>query len=105
MTPVQVPLLGPVVVTPGGIPSVNVEVSEIGAALVLPSVMFNVDEPPTGMVADTNALSSDGAKSSSVFVSDALAVDPGPELVVLVALTVLVIVGAVMLGAKLTGAL
>jgi hypothetical protein len=103
VTPGHVTVPAPVMVTPAGMLSENAEVSVIGAALLLPSVSVNVDAPPAGMVPGTIDFPSVGPNSSSVSVSDALAVEPGPALARLVAFTVLVIDGAVMLAAKLTG--
>ena len=103
VTAAHVVLPEPVVVTPSGIVSVNAEDKVIGAALVLPSVSVSVDAPPTAMLAGRMVLPSEGPKSSSVSVSDALADDPAPLLARLVAVTVLVIDGAVMLAAKFTG--
>jgi len=56
VTPVQVPLALPVIVTPAGIASVNGAVSVIGTALVLASVMVSVALPPATIVDGAIAL-------------------------------------------------
>ena len=60
VTPGQVPLLGPVVVTPAGIGSVNAAVSVIGTGLALASVSVSDAVPPIAMVAGTMDLASVG---------------------------------------------
>ena len=73
---------------------------------MLPSISVSVD-----VAADADRspaamdLPSVGANSSNALVSLAVAVEPAPLLVVLVAFTVLVIDGVVMLDAKFTGTL
>ena len=71
VTPVHVPVLPLVVVTPAGIASVNGAVSVIAAAFVLPSVMVIVAMPPDGIVAGAIVLASDAAVA--VTTSGALA--------------------------------
>jgi len=87
VTPVQVPVLPDVVVTPAGIGSMNGSVSACAVAFGLPSVSVSVAVPPGGI--DGGAMAFASVAAAAVTVSGALAGGDVPpsvctELVVLV---------------------
>ena len=85
VTPAHVPRLPEVVVTPGGMLSVNGEESVIAVALALPSERVSVALPPTPMVAGAIVFASVGGvpppPPPPVTVSGALAGGASPTLV------------------------
>ena len=101
--PVHVPVLPPVVVTPAGMLSTNANANVVAPALGLPSASVSVAVPPAAIDAGAIVLPSVGANRTIVLVSDAEAVEPGPELAALTAVTVFVIDGADMPALKVTG--
>ncbi len=75
-TPVHVPVLSPIVVTPAGIVSTNGAVSVSGAAFVLASVIVSIAVPPTLIVGGAIVFASVGPLSMRLSVSEALALVP-----------------------------
>ena len=93
VTPVHVPVLPDVVVTPAGIGSVNAAVSNALLALELPMVIVSVAVPPATMIGAAMALPS--VSGTSLTVSGALAAGVVPAAVMSV-LVVLVTVPGVL---------
>ena len=87
VTPAQLPRFPLMVVTPGGIGSLKIAVSVVGAAFGLPMVSVNVADPPATMAAGEIDLAN--VTGASLTVSGALAAGaaPAPVLRALVVLT------------------
>ena len=92
VTPVHVPVLPLVVVTPAGMASTNAAESVSGATVALPSVSVSVAVPPGAMVAGAIVFVSVGP-TAPVTVSGALAGGAVPPLVVSVPVVLVTVPG------------